>query len=109
MRSKKTRSGEKERRPRRSFTDDFRRDVVRLCQAGDESISEVASRLDLTESAVRNWVKKAAQEAQVGGAKAGVTTSEREELQRLRREVKTLKMERDILKKAAKFFARESP
>ena len=108
MRSKKTKSREKERRPRRSFTDDFRRDVVQLCQAGDESIAEVASRLDLTESAVRNWVKKAAQEAQ-GGAQAGVTTSEREELQRLRREVKTLEMERDILKKAAKFFARESP
>jgi len=77
MRSKKARIAEKERRARRSFTDDVGRDVVRLCQAGDERISEVASGLDLTGSAVRNRVKKAEQEAQGGGAQAGVTTSER--------------------------------
>ena len=109
MTSKKNKKqNKKQRRPRRQFTDEFRADVVRLCQAGGESISEVAKRLDLTESAVRGWVKKAEQEAFDGGDTPVLTTSEKEELQRLRREMKTLKMEREILKKAATFFARES-
>ena len=73
------------------------------------SIAEVASRLDLTGSAVRSRDKKAAQQAQGGSAQAGVTTSEREELQRLRGEVKTREMEREIQNTAAKCFARESP
>lgn len=107
MGSKKNKK-KKQRRPRRAFTDEFRADVVRLCQAGGESISEVAKRLDLTESAVRLWIKKA-EEARDGSDSETLTTSEKEELQRLRREVKTLKMEREILKKAAAFFAKESP
>lgn len=93
MGSKKNKKNKKQRRPRRAFTDEFRADVVRLCQSGGESIPEVAKRLDLTESAVRLWVKKAEEEALDGGDAEALTTSEKEELQRLRREVKTLKME----------------
>jgi len=99
MAAKKNKKSKKQRRPRRQFTDEFRADVVRLCQSDGESISEISRRLDLTESAVRGWVKKAEQESLDGGDTPLLTTSEKEELQRLRREVKTLKMEREILKK----------
>jgi transposase len=67
----------------------------------------VARELDLTESALRMWVERA--RADRGTGKPGVlTTAEREELGRLRKEVRTLRMERDILKKAAAFFAKEN-
>ena len=108
MGSKKNKKNKKQRRPRRAFTDEFRADVVRLCQAGGETIADVAKRLDLTESAVRGWVKKAEGETSEGSETEALTVSEKEELQRLRREVKTLRMEREILKKAATFFAKES-
>jgi transposase len=109
MASKKSKNNKKQRRARRQFSDEFRADVVRLCQSEGESISEVVKRLDLTESAVRGWVAKAEQgEALDGREGPALTTSEKEELQRLRRENKQLKMERDILKKAATFFAKES-
>lgn len=97
----------KQRRPRRSFTAEFKADVVRMCQAGGESIVEVARRLDLTESAVRAWVEQAKVD-EAGGTEERLTTDEREELAKLRRENKRLLMERDILKKAAAFFAKES-
>jgi len=90
------------------FTDEFRADVVRLCQTGGESVPEVARRLDLTESAIRGWVKKAAQEALDGGDTPVLTTSEQEELQRLRRDNRTLEMECEIPRRAAAFLARES-
>ena len=74
---------------------------------GGRSIPEVARDLDLTESALRLWVHQA--EVDAGRGKPGeLTTAEREELQRLRREVKTLRLEREILKKAAAFFAKEN-
>ena len=74
---------------------------------GKRSITEVARDLDLTESALRNWVHQA--EVDAGRGQHGeLTTAEREELARLRREVKTLRMEREILKKAAAFFAKEN-
>jgi transposase len=97
----------KQRRPRRKFTTDFKADVVRLCQSGSESIVEVARRLDLTETAVRAWVKQAEVDAGDGDP-AALTTSEKEELVRLRRELKRVTQERDILKKATAFFAKES-
>jgi len=102
------RSNTKQRRPRRAFTDELRADVVRLCQTGGESVPEVARRLDLTESAIRGWVKKAAQEALDGGDTPVLTTSEQEELQRLRRDNRTLEMECEIPRRAAAFLARES-
>jgi len=100
-------SSKRKRRARRKFTPEFKADVVRLCREGNESPKDVSERLGLTESAVRNWVKQAAVDA-VGGTPDALSTAEREELLRLRRETKRLQMERDILKKAAAFFAKES-
>jgi transposase len=96
------------RRDRRSFTPEFKAEVVRLCKAGDRSIERVAKDLDLTETALREWVQRADIDAGNGPAGA-LTTDERAELARLRRENKQLLMDREILKRAAKFFAKESP
>jgi transposase len=98
----------KRKRPRRTFTPEFKAEAVRLCRAGDRSIAQVAKDLDLTETALREWVHRADVDAGKGPAGA-LTSDERAELARLRREIKQLHMERDILKKAAKYFARESP
>lgn len=95
------------RRQRRSFTKEFKAEAAQLVLAGDRSIAQVAKDLDLTETALRTWVKQA--EADAGAGPPGaLTTQEREELTRLRRETKQLRMEREILKKAAAFFAKES-
>ena len=95
------------KRKRRSFTREFKREAVRLCEVGDRNIAQVAKDLDLGETALRAWVKRAAVDAGKGPVGA-LTTEEREELTRLRRENKRLQMEREILKKAAAFFAKES-
>ena len=95
------------RRARRSFTPEFKAEAVRLCKVGDRSIKQVATDLDLTETALREWVRRAEVDAGKGPPEV-VTSAEREELTRLRREVKRLQMERDILKAAATFFAKES-
>jgi transposase-like protein len=95
------------RRKRRSFTPEYKAEAVRLVQVGDRSVREVAKALDLTETALREWVKNAAVDAGKGPPGA-LTTAEREELVQLRRDNKRLEMEREILKKAAAFFARES-
>ncbi|MBK6917963.1 MAG: IS3 family transposase [Deltaproteobacteria bacterium] len=89
------------RRKRRSFTAEFKAEVVRLVNAGGKSIAQVAAELDLEQTAVRAWVKQA--EVDAGQQPAGqgpLTTDERDELRRLRRENKRLEMEREILKKA---------
>jgi transposase len=99
--------GVMERRRRRAYTKEFKAETVRLVVEGGRSIREVARDLELTESALRLWVRQA--EVDAGRGKPGeLTTAEREELQRLRREVKTLRLEREILKKAAAFFAKEN-
>ena len=95
------------RRKRRQFTPEFKAEAVRLAQVGDRSIGQVAIDLDLTETALREWVRRAEVDAGKGPPGA-LTTTEREELTRLRRENKRLQMERDILKAAATFFAKES-
>ena len=94
------------KRKRRSFTAEFKADAVKLVQAG-RSAGDVAKELDLTETALREWVKRAEVDAGKGPPGA-LTTVEREELTKLRRDVKRLQMERDILKAAATFFAKES-
>jgi len=94
------------RRQRRSFSPEFKADTVRLCAAGDRSVGQVSKDLGLVESAVRRWIEKAPK-ARAADASA-LTTTERDELIRLRRENKRLVMEREILKKAAAFFAKES-
>lgn len=92
------------RKPRR-FTDEFKAETVRLVREGGQSPRQVALDLDLTKSAVERWVRQAAiEEGRLPGA---LTRAEREELTRLRRENKQLQMEREILKKAAAFFAKE--
>lgn len=96
-----------ERRKRRSFTKEFKVEAARLCRVGDRSILQVAKDLDLSENALRQWVKQAAIDEGNGPPEA-LTSDERSELTRLRRENRTLQMEREILKKAAAFFAKES-
>jgi transposase len=92
-------------RPRRSFTPEFKAQTVDLVRTSGKSISQICRDLDLTETAVRRWVEQAAIDR---GERDGLTTSEREELTRLRREVRVLQEEREILKKAAAFFATET-
>ena len=96
-----------ERRARRKFTDEFKAGVVRLVLDEGKSAGAVARDLDLTDSAVREWVARA-QADRTKGKSGGLTTVEREELARLRKEVRELKLERDVLRKAAAFFAKES-
>jgi transposase len=95
------------KRKRRKFTDEFKADAVKLVRAGGRSVGQVAKDLDLTETALREWVRRA--EIEDGeGPPGALTQAEREELVRLRRENKRLQMERDILKRATAFFAKES-
>jgi transposase-like protein len=95
------------KRKRRAFSAEFKAEAVRLCKVGDRTVRQVAKDLDLTETALRDWVKRIAIDAGQGPPGA-LTTAEREELTRLRRENKRLQMEREILKKAAAFFAKEN-
>ena len=94
-----------ERRDRRSYTPEFEAEIVDRCRAGDRSIAEVARDVDLTESAVRRWVAQAEIDA---GERPGLTSEEREELTRLRRENKRLQADVDLLKRATAFFAKET-
>jgi len=96
-----------EKRKRRAFTEAYKAEVVELIRKSGKSIGAIAEELDLTETAVRAWVRQAKVDAGQGAAGA-LTTAEREELAQLRRRVKTLEMEREILKKATAFFAKES-
>ena len=96
-----------EKRGRRKFTKEYKAEVVRLIVDGGKTVGQVSRDLDLTESAVRQWVKQARIDAGQG-APGALTTAERAELVALRREAKQLRMEREILKKAAAFFAKES-
>jgi transposase len=93
------------RRPRRQFDDDFKAQAVRLVLDEGKSIPSVAHDLDLTESSLRKWVEQARADRSDG--KTGLTTAEREKLARLRKEVRVLREEREILRKAAAFFATE--
>jgi len=92
------------RRPRRRFDKEFKAQAVRLVVDEGKSVGSVARDLDLTETALREWVNRARADRTKG--KTGLTTAEREELTRLRRENRILQEEREILKKAAAFFAK---
>lgn len=105
MKQQKKQQQQQGRRARRTFAPEFKADAVRLVKSG-KSVTQVARELDLTETALREWVRRA--EADAGERQDVLTTEEREELARLRREVKRLRQEREILKAAATFFARES-
>jgi transposase len=95
-----------QKRARRSFTDEFKDGAVRLVIDEGKTVAQVARDLDLTQSALAGWVKQARADRSKG--KTGLTTAEREELARLRRENRQLKMERALLKKWAAFFAKET-
>src|SRR6478672_10738044 len=90
---------------RRTFTPEFKARTVDLVRTSGESVAEVCRELDLTETAVRRWVAQAEIDA---GRRDGLTTAEREELSQLRKEVRVLRQERDILAKATAFFAKET-
>ncbi len=98
--------GKKPRR-RRSFTPEFKAEIVELCGRGDRSVGQVARDFDLTETAVREWVKQADRDT---GARrdGGMTTDERRELTQLRRENRRLREDVEILKRATAFFAGET-
>ena len=103
----KQRSSQRGQRERRAFSDEYKAKVVELVRQGERSIGQICRELDLTDSAVRNWVRQAGGGG--GGREGGGSgESEAQELARLRAEVRQLKMEREILKKATAFFARES-
>jgi transposase len=96
---------QKRKRPRRSFSDEYKAEVVELCRTSDKTIAEVSHDLGLTVSAVRRWVAQADIDQ---GRKPGVTTEEHDELVQLRKENRVLREERDILKRATAFFAKET-
>jgi transposase len=98
--------GKRPKRQRRSFTDEFKAGAVRLVLDEGKTPAQVARDLDLTPSSLGTWVKQAKADRSKG--KTGLTTEERSEVTRLRKQVRELQMERDILKKAAALFAKES-
>lgn len=98
--------GKKKPRTRRSFTPQFKSEIVERCRSGERSIGQVARDFDLTETAVREWVKQAQLDA--GERDDGLSSEERAELAGLRREVRQLREDVAILKRATAFFAKET-
>src|ERR687894_2354398 len=90
----------------RLYSPEFKEEAVRLVRSSDEkySVAKIARDLDVSAETLRKWVNQAEIDA---GEREGLTTEEKEGLRRLRKEVKVLKEEREILKEAASFFARE--
>ena len=95
------------RRARRHFSDEYKREAVRLAKASGKSVGDVAKELDLTETSLREWIRQAEVDARKA-ADGPLTSEERAELARLRRDLKRVTEERDILKKATAFFAKTS-
>ena len=93
------------RRKRRKFTPEYKAEVVKLVHTSGKSVGQVSSKLELTETAVRAWVKRAEIDEKKDPT-GPLTSDERAEVTRLRRELRTVTMERDFLRKAAAFFAR---
>ncbi len=84
---------------------EFRQRAIELARLGDKPKAQIAQDLGISESCLRNWVK---QDDIDGGVRKGLSTDERAELVALRRELRTTKMENEILKRAAAYFAKES-
>ena len=92
------------KRKRRHFTEEQKADAVRLVRTSGEGIPTVARNLGLTENSLRNWVKQAEINE---GTREGLTTEEKAEIRRLRKELRQVTMERDFLKKVSAYFAKE--
>lgn len=103
--SKPNRSSEPTKRPRRTFSDEFKRDAVSLVIDQEYSLAEAARSLGLHSNLIRNWKQKFMAQ---NNDQAILSEDEKAELKRLREENRKLRMERDILKKATAFFAKES-
>ena len=97
--------GKKKPHPRRSFTPEFKAEIVERCRRGDRTVAQVARDFDLTETAVREWVRQSEVDA---GERAGLTSEERAELAQLRRENRRLREDVEILRRATAFFAKET-
>jgi len=93
------------KRPRRSFSDEYKAEVIELCRTSGKSIAQVCRDLGLGETAVRRWIAQAEIDT---GRRPGLTTEEHAELVALRKENRVLREERDLLKRAAAFFAKET-
>jgi transposase len=89
-----------------AYPPEFRAEAVRVVRSGGRTAEELSRDLNCSAQAIRNWVRQA--DLDEGRRRDGLTSTEREELRRLRAENRTLRMERDLLRKAAAFFARES-
>jgi transposase len=88
------------------YAPEFRRQAVELVRSSGRSIPQIAGELGVSPQSLRNWVRQTALDS--GERRDGLTSDEREELRRLRRENKRLAQEREILKAAAAFFVRET-
>ena len=93
------------KKKRRTFTPEQKAEAVKIVRTSGKTVAQVAREMGLTETALRNWVRQ----DEINPSPQGpLTTDERAELNRLRKDLKRVEMERDFLKKAAAFFARET-
>lgn len=97
---------EAEKRKKRTYTKEFRADAVAMARRGDRPVRQVAEHLGIHETVLRAWIRQA--NADEGRVNTTLSSQERDELTRLRKQVRILEEEREILKKAAAFFAREN-
>lgn len=93
---------------RRQFSREFKLEAVRLVKDRGVSVAQAARDLDVHENVLRKWVREAGEDPQEAFPGKGVMKPEQAEIERLKKEVAKLRMERDILKKAAAYFAKDS-
>ncbi len=93
------------RRPRRKFSDEFKRDAVEIVRSSDGSIAEVARELGIYDSSLGSWVR---QDQVNRGVRDGVSSNDKDRLLELERENARLRMERELLKRAVAFWVKES-